>query len=213
MDEIEIENAGIKDADMILNWRNDPMSLANSFSSEKIDKANHKIWFRQILKNANSLILIGKFCQTNEPIGMVRFETIDDTFALVSIVVDAQWRGRGLSSKLLSMAVRKYLDQLVRVLIAEVKPENVASQRCFQKSGFVLYQREDKKFTYVNKSVIIDEIEKVRSRNNVNWMDLMRLCFQAAPKEAEKIFSKINTDDEAIATLLRQLSIKLPKEE
>ena len=38
MEDILIENASIKDADMILNWRNDSISLANSFSSEKIEK-------------------------------------------------------------------------------------------------------------------------------------------------------------------------------
>ena len=33
---------------------------------------------------------------------------------------------------------------------------------------------------------IIDEIEKVRTRNNVNWMDLLRLAFTHAPEEARK---------------------------
>ena len=33
---------------------------------------------------------------------------------------------------------------------------------------------------------IIDEIEKVRTRNNANWMDLLRLAFTHAPEEARK---------------------------
>ena len=28
---------------------------------------------------------------------------------------------------------------------------------------------------------IIDEIEKVRSKNNVNWMDVLRLAFKKCP--------------------------------
>ena len=31
---------------------------------------------------------------------------------------------------------------------------------------------------------IIDEIEKVRTRNNVNWMDILRLAITHAPDEA-----------------------------
>ena len=38
---------------------------------------------------------------------------------------------------------------------------------------------------------IIDEIEKVRTRNNVNWMDVLRLAFKNAPDEAKKLMKKI----------------------
>ena len=38
---------------------------------------------------------------------------------------------------------------------------------------------------------IIDEIEKVRSKNNINWMNILRLAFKYAPKETRKILSKM----------------------
>jgi methionyl-tRNA formyltransferase len=53
---------------------------------------------------------------------------------------------------------------------------------------------------------IIDEIEKVRSKNNVNWMDILRLAFKYAPSEARQIMAKINKDDNRISELLEQLS-------
>jgi len=53
---------------------------------------------------------------------------------------------------------------------------------------------------------IINEIEKIRSKNNVNWMDILRLAFQYAPSEARKIMAKINKDDNRISELLEQLS-------
>ena len=53
---------------------------------------------------------------------------------------------------------------------------------------------------------IIDEIEKIRSRNNVNWMDILRLAFKHAPSEARTIIAKINSDDTDISNLLKQLS-------
>lgn len=52
---------------------------------------------------------------------------------------------------------------------------------------------------------IIDEIEKVRSKNNVNWMDLMRLAFTKAPDEARAIMSRVNGDDNRISQLLQKL--------
>ena len=38
---------------------------------------------------------------------------------------------------------------------------------------------------------IIDEIERIRTKNNVNWMDLLRLAFTHAPLEAKKLMGKI----------------------
>lgn len=53
---------------------------------------------------------------------------------------------------------------------------------------------------------IINEIEKVRNKNNVNWMDILRLAFKYSPKEARVIIAKINKDDNRISELLEQLS-------
>ena len=40
-----------------------------------------------------------------------------------------------------------------------------------------------------NKSYfkIITNIQKVRGKNNVNWMDILRLAFKHSPNEAQKL--------------------------
>jgi len=53
---------------------------------------------------------------------------------------------------------------------------------------------------------IIDEIEKVRTGNNINWMDLLRLAFIHAPEEAKKLTKKINDEDNKISELFEKLS-------
>ena len=35
---------------------------------------------------------------------------------------------------------------------------------------------------------IIDEIQKVRGKNNVNWMDILRIAFVHAPEETREVF-------------------------
>ena len=54
-------------------------------------------------------------------------------------------------------------------------------------------------------SKIINEIEKVRKKNNVNWMDILRLAFKHAPSEASKLLKKINSKDKKISSLLNKL--------
>lgn len=53
---------------------------------------------------------------------------------------------------------------------------------------------------------IIDEIEKVRSINNVNWMDVLRLAFKSNPSDSRKLMKKINTQDNKISELFEKLS-------
>ena len=53
---------------------------------------------------------------------------------------------------------------------------------------------------------IIDDIEKIRSKNNVNWMDVLRLSFTHAPEESKKLMKKINNEDNRISELFEKLS-------
>ena len=53
---------------------------------------------------------------------------------------------------------------------------------------------------------IIDQIEIIRSKNNVNWMNVLRLAFKLDANQAKKIMKKINYDDKKISQLLNKLS-------
>ena len=53
---------------------------------------------------------------------------------------------------------------------------------------------------------VIDEVEKVRTKNNVNWMDVLRLAFNHAPDEARKLMKKINSEDNRISELFEKLT-------
>ena len=52
---------------------------------------------------------------------------------------------------------------------------------------------------------VIDQIEKIRSKNNVNWMNILRLAFELDSKRTSKIMKKINYDDKKISALLKKL--------
>ena len=57
-----------------------------------------------------------------------------------------------------------------------------------------------------NYNKIINQIEKIRSKNNINWMNLLILSFKIDPKSASKLMKKINYDDKKISNLLKKLS-------
>lgn len=53
---------------------------------------------------------------------------------------------------------------------------------------------------------LIDQIEKIRGKNNKNWMDLLRLAFKHAPKDAAEIVAEIYKEDQSISDLAKKLS-------
>tara|TARA_B100000579_G_C22298237_1_gene605921 strand:+ start:72 stop:263 length:192 start_codon:yes stop_codon:yes gene_type:complete len=58
-----------------------------------------------------------------------------------------------------------------------------------------------------NKHIyLINNVQKIRARNNVNWMNILKLAFKHAPKEASKLMKKINSDDKKISNLLSKLT-------
>ena len=53
---------------------------------------------------------------------------------------------------------------------------------------------------------IIKQIENIRKKNNVNWMNILRLSFEKAPKRTAKILSQIYKDDKRISKLAKKLT-------
>lgn len=56
------------------------------------------------------------------------------------------------------------------------------------------------------KRKIIDQIEAIRSKNNSNWMQILRIAFQHAPEKTSKVMSKIYSEDQKISKLAKKLS-------
>lgn len=52
---------------------------------------------------------------------------------------------------------------------------------------------------------IFSEIEKMRSKNNKNWMALLKLSYELKPKETLKIVSQILNKDEKLIALAKKL--------
>ena len=53
---------------------------------------------------------------------------------------------------------------------------------------------------------IINKIEKLRTKNNKNWMDILRLAFKNSPKESANIMANIYKEDNNISRLAKKLT-------
>ena len=208
---VTIRRTTMNDADKLLEWRNDPETVRFSTTDAGVSKDEHYSWLERKLDSEETMILIGCDSASGEEMGVVRFDAHDEHFWVVSINLAPAWRGRKMAAPLLDEAVAVFGNEHTAILTAYVKQGNIASRKVFERCGFALYEENEDQLTYMNKVLIINEIEAVRSRNNVTWMNLMRLAFRVAPHEAEEIFKNVNKDDGTIAALLNTLTRKMPK--
>ncbi|KTD18975.1 GNAT family N-acetyltransferase [Legionella jordanis] len=125
-----------KDSLAILHWRNDPHSRAMSRDQKHIDEVSHNLWFEKLLQNPKRLLLIGEMM--DEAVGMVRFDQlINGTTWEVSIALAPQFRGQGLSKKLLEKSLNYFHSKYSEaVILAEIKQSNVPSRKLFESLGF-----------------------------------------------------------------------------
>lgn len=52
---------------------------------------------------------------------------------------------------------------------------------------------------------IVDQIQKIRSKNNKNWMDLLRLSLKLDFNSTSKILKEICKDDKRISSLAQKI--------
>ena len=52
---------------------------------------------------------------------------------------------------------------------------------------------------------LVNQIQKIRSKNNKNWMDLLRLSLKLDFKSTSKILKDIVSDDKKISDLAKKI--------
>tara|TARA_B100001741_G_C16491856_1_gene570093 strand:- start:664 stop:879 length:216 start_codon:yes stop_codon:yes gene_type:complete len=52
---------------------------------------------------------------------------------------------------------------------------------------------------------LVNKIQKIRSKNNRNWMDLLKLSLKLDHKKASKILKEIVADDKKISEVAKKI--------
>jgi RimJ/RimL family protein N-acetyltransferase len=120
----------MEDALAVLEWRNDPTSVAASKSGALVKTADHLPWFAKSIDDPDRDIFIAT--EGDRRIGMVRFDREDDAW-LVSINLAPDERGKGYGDRVLLKAIAEVGR---RHYLAEIKADNLASIRMFERCGF-----------------------------------------------------------------------------
>lgn len=133
-DDIKIREAQESDVDLYFDWVNDEAVRENSFVSEAVLYENHLEWFRTRLSDSYTFMYV--FEIDDLPVGQVRFER--GKITLIDISLDREFRGKGLGSLIISLAVKRYFRQSGdnNPVTAYIKSGNAPSVLAFARAGF-----------------------------------------------------------------------------
>ena len=127
---IGIRRVRFEDAPTLFKWANDSDTRKNSFDRPAIDPLSHIGWLSEKIKSRIPFYI---FEWLDVPIGFVRLDLVSGEFVL-SYGLDKLFRGRGLSVKVLNLALSQ-LGHFQKV-IALTTPENEPSIRALTRVGF-----------------------------------------------------------------------------
>lgn len=141
---LSFRDATPADSLMLLAWRNDAVTRANSFYPDVISLGAHEAWLAKRLSDPRCLLLIATDA-SGDPIGQVRFDLVSDGEAELTIGLAPVHRGRGYGTAVLSGACHEAFRRLeLRRIKAYIKPANTGSIRIFERAGFGEWDRRMK---------------------------------------------------------------------
>jgi len=208
---MKVRLATIDDARMLFDWRNDPQTRAMSNTQDAVDWESHVTWLQASLECPDRDILIA---EVNGPVGTVRRDRNAAGEIGVSMTMAPQARGRKLSGPMMGAATSD-----PGIYTCGIRADNPASRRGVEHAGFVFIHHEDGMDYFIKerkwqpmtpeqieeKLKLIDAIEAVRTKNNVNWMNLLRVALRADPEGTLALVREINTKDNEISELFAKL--------
>lgn len=131
-------NAIESDSEIVYKLSNDSTVRQNSINIQPIGWEEHQHWFsKKVDQNDYRFYLV--FDKKDSFIGQIRFELMNSS-AVTSISISSEFRGKGLSKKIIKEACIKIFSEIhsLKNIIAYIRPENNVSINSFLSSGFIL---------------------------------------------------------------------------
>ena len=129
-----LREATMEDMDLLLEWANDPVTRANSFSTDPIPYENHVRWFTKLLANPHSRQFI--LMVDEKPCGQCRAD-ITDGIAEIDCSIAPGERRHGYGDLMFNLLVERLKQEPeITTIRACVKTGNTGSEKCLLSSGF-----------------------------------------------------------------------------
>ena len=127
---MDIRPARMSDAELLFQWRNDPLTRAMSRNDAPVPWDTHISWLAGRLARSEPHLYIA---ESSVPVGTFRLDGDE-----VSYTVAPEARGKGIGLAMLCIA-----NEMFGPLRAEIYERNTVSIRIAQKAGMILHIMPD----------------------------------------------------------------------
>ena len=134
-EKLYLRSVTIDDLNLLFEWVNEPAVRKNSFNMNIISMDEHAAWLERVLTDFNTKLYILQ--EEDTPLGQVRL-TYDTNVWQISYSIAPAYRAQGYGKIILQLAENELIrgGHIGEQLYAEVKKDNIASQRIFKKLGY-----------------------------------------------------------------------------
>ena len=129
---LTVRPATPQDSAMMHAWRDHPATRSVSRNPQPIAREDHEAWLDRTLADPSRTLMIAQIGPA--PVGVIRFDKLDERSVEVSLYLDPALHGLGLGRTMLLAgedAIERGLD-----IRAEVIEGNIASARLFESAGY-----------------------------------------------------------------------------
>ena len=152
-----------EDGKLIMNWRNDLNTRKNSFNQQESTwDSFQNIFYNKYFENKISPLFA---IYENKKIAFIGSmnTSLDDTIE-ISINLNPEYRNKNLSTSIIKKTLKHINNNYLYIkhIVAEIKEFNIASIKCFTKTGFLFKKK------YIKNNEIINIYNYSMSKLNLN---------------------------------------------
>jgi len=125
--------ANLSDSDALLSWRNDIVTINNSFNSEISSLKTHKQYLKNAMSSLTRKIFILEYSGVR--VGTIREDQMKEGKFKLSYSVDPMYRAKRVGQMMVSL----YLKDRKGFFICAVKDNNTPSIKMIEKMNFKLF--------------------------------------------------------------------------
>ena len=232
---INIRKVNSSDKVKMRTWRNSDSVRPFMYNSKIITKEEHSAWFDKMFYDKSKMYWVIELENKSiGVVNLVNINNENSSCDWAFYIFNPDIRGKGVGSFVERFILDYVFNELqLNKLNCEVLETNPNVVKMHEKFGFKQegffkqairkndsligihrlsmlreeYLQLNKEKTPIERDLeIINKIQNIRSKNNINWMDILRLCLKENNKEAKKIIANINNHDSEISKLVEELS-------
>lgn len=133
---MQIRKACLEDAQFLFELRNEKSNRLMFANTKPVKWEDHIAWLTGKLKTPDFSLFIILDEQDNR-LGQFRIDSMGE----VSVSIADHFKGKGVGAQVIKIGSEYYRKTSAKVLIANIKSENIASLKAFQNAGYIFKEK------------------------------------------------------------------------